>query len=350
MLYLRADSPHGGSCAALDSSPFITDIELPSAIERRSRDPHFMVFAVTNGMSLPEVNRRTLSVIGKGLDAFTLCEISPGHSLSDQARKLARRVLAAVVARSVAQDGVRPIVTVSVSTRDRIAVAPQTLLDLDWTDTIHPQQEMPSGASDELLTALRDVREALARSLGLCTVRLTGRMHLSVAAAVGRVFCRPSGFSLEIEQGDSFWATRREVVPAEPVLQACPPEDGDVRSKEIFVGVTATHWDVAPAVRRFVQMRGQEPRRYLWFTPVDRSQFTGVLDDAACREIALQVKLGLAAELRAGHADLVHLFMAVPQALAAMIGHEMNAFPVVQTYEYDNGTYRPSLIIPQELS
>jgi hypothetical protein len=41
----------------------------------------------------------------------------------------------------------------------------------------------------------------------------------------------------------------------------------------------------------------------------------------------------------------VHIFAAVPQAVAMMIGHNLNAMPPVQLYEYDRGEYRPSHVL-----
>jgi hypothetical protein len=41
----------------------------------------------------------------------------------------------------------------------------------------------------------------------------------------------------------------------------------------------------------------------------------------------------------------IHLFAAVPQALAVMLGHGFNAMPPVHIYEYDGEEYHPSYLL-----
>ena len=41
----------------------------------------------------------------------------------------------------------------------------------------------------------------------------------------------------------------------------------------------------------------------------------------------------------------MHLFAAIPQALAVMIGHNLNAMPPVHLYEYYGGEYVPSHVL-----
>ncbi len=58
---------------------------------------------------------------------------------------------------------------------------------------------------------------------------------------------------------------------------------------------------------------------------------------------------GRVVELRRAVSDYgiseVHLFAAIPQALAVIIGHNLNAMPPVHLYEHDGGEYRPSHVL-----
>ncbi len=61
--------------------------------------------------------------------------------------------------------------------------------------------------------------------------------------------------------------------------------------------------------------------------------------------ITAQVRKELAQVVARQPVSEIHLFAAVPQALAIMIGQQLNAFPPVQLYEYDGREYHASYLL-----
>jgi len=58
--------------------------------------------------------------------------------------------------------------------------------------------------------------------------------------------------------------------------------------------------------------------------------------------MALQVRKAIADAVANYPINETHLFGSMPQGLAMMIGHHMNASRPIQLYEYDGTNYYPS--------
>lgn len=66
------------------------------------------------------------------------------------------------------------------------------------------------------------------------------------------------------------------------------------------------------------------------------------MTNADARSIANQIRRELSRAVSDYGISEIHLFVAIPQALAIMLGHSFNAMPPVQLYEYEGGEYYPS--------
>ena len=69
------------------------------------------------------------------------------------------------------------------------------------------------------------------------------------------------------------------------------------------------------------------------------------MTNADARSIADQVRRELARAVSDYGISEIHLFAAVPQALAVMIGRGFNAMPPVHLYEYEGGEYHESYVL-----
>jgi len=62
--------------------------------------------------------------------------------------------------------------------------------------------------------------------------------------------------------------------------------------------------------------------------------------------MAQQVRREVVRRLRDPRIRSIHLFLAVPQSLAMMIGRHSNGMPCIQTYEHCERTYYASFRLP----
>jgi hypothetical protein len=70
-----------------------------------------------------------------------------------------------------------------------------------------------------------------------------------------------------------------------------------------------------------------------------------VFDNSLGISIAIQIRETLAQIVGRYPISEIHIFSAIPQGLAELIGHNLNALPPVQLYEFDGCKYRPSFKI-----
>ena len=339
-LLLYAHNRPGGECPALDCSEFIVKVEVPAALDARHEDPSYMLIAVVRGMEFGDLATRSVGAVAKDLSAFTGVGLRTDECLSEGAKAAGRRILHTVVARARARRRRGGTVRITFNTWERAPELPGSVLDLDWTQLWPGKTPEERGGMEQWVACLEDVKRALSEVYGPCVLRVGGRAHLSAALTLGRVFCRPSRFAVEMEQNGAFWDTRKTADCDQPL--AMREESGSISSGELFVAITTTHWDPRAAVRALVRARGAEPRLYLWLSPGSVSRSEAVGDNAMCCAMARQVGQGVRSTLSKVALGSVHIFTAVPQALAMMIGREMNAVPAIQTYEYATGAYRRS--------
>lgn len=80
-------------------------------------------------------------------------------------------------------------------------------------------------------------------------------------------------------------------------------------------------------VRRQVQRTRVSPLKYLRFTPGQDLEVAPYMNNADACAIASQVRRQLSRTIPDYGISEVHIFAAVPQALATMLGHSMNTMP-----------------------
>jgi hypothetical protein len=325
----------GGVCPALESSDFIAKIEFPAALTCRTQDASFALFAVPDGLDFEELKRLTISTLGKDLALFDSLAIKKPFKTA--AAKVARRALDKVISQELSLSGATRKIQINFNSREYAPSQPGDVLDIDWSKAIGNQRNIPGPTQSRIIAALRDIRQAICSGYGPCTLRIRGRFNLSVALLLGRAFPASSHFKLEIAQNDDFWSTECEPSPTEPFEVAY--EYGEVGSDELFVGVTATEKETGQKIRQLITERGSEPFAYLDFIPVGGIRPHAVEDNSVCCAMARQVRIEVAKILNKHSIRKIHFFTAVPQALAVMIGHNMNATCPIQTYEIDDNNY-----------
>jgi hypothetical protein len=325
--------------------PFIKKIELDEAIRRKDENPDFLLIALPVRMDFSELTKLGQKEFGIDMSLFhsyaihdiANCDNSTLHS---QLSKVANMILIKIL--DMAKDAIsnNGFIGIHLNTKEREPVSLDDILNVDWTEFLENIYDMKTDDWKHLLDRLRDIKRCISQELGRPKIRLLGRKHFSAAFMFGRIFPSSSGFELETRQGDSWWTTKCNPIDNEPFrLQIV---DGTVNSDSLFVEIAATEKLVRDAVRRYEIKTGTNPLLYLRFVPQSGPKLRAVVNNNTCCAMALQIRTSIADILSKRPIKDIHLFGSMPNGLAVMIGHHMNASPPIQLYEYDGTDYYPS--------
>jgi hypothetical protein len=329
---------------------FIRQIEINKALRRKEEDPSFVLFAVPRRIGFGELSERSIAVFGTDLAVYASQEIKgPGgedeSALRLQLGAVAAGVLDKVLARAC-EGGVADTLQMQFSTRERLADGPGDVLCVDAV-RFFGQVSGPASRAEawgRVHRCLLDVKHAVSRHFGRLRLRIHGSKHLTGAFILGYTF--PSTTcELEIRTKRDYWATDQE--PARGDLLQVVSQGGPVGSESLYVEISTGEKSVRSAVRRYVRRTRVSPLRYLRLTPGPELKSAPYLSNADACAITRQLRRELAREISEQDISEVHVFAAVPQGLAVMIGHNLNAMPPVQLYEYDGSDYSPSYRLNQ---
>lgn len=327
-------------------SDYVMKVELAAALRQRDDDPGFAIIPVFRGISIADAKDATVAVVGRDITTFSGVKISaPKRTSTDKARSrlrselgtVAQRALQAALKRNTysftADQGRRLILDVHTRQYTRQPQAPD--LDLDWRPFFNEGGSLPSPVvwADTLLPALTDIKQAVAKEYGTRTVYIRAKAHLSVALALGFTFRATTGFHLDVLQGQEVWTTNCTPQDREPLVVRATEGAIDSRDLAVELGIRR---DVSSAVDNIVRKRGQEFRARVRLQPP-----VGPDEDAvASTEEALAMAKQIANEIRQlpgkYGTDTTHVFAAMPLAVAALLGHQLNACGRIQLYEYNN--------------
>jgi hypothetical protein len=323
--------------------PFIRDVEIHTASEVVDRNPAFALFAVPRRMGFGDLSKLSKDCFGRDLGLnHTRAILEPDGAgvgpLTDQFASVAKMVLSRHITNyspALAIDRV----AIQFSTRELLPPGEEDLLQVDATGLFRDNSGLGSDANwRRVERGLVEIKEALAGALGRPRLLVHGSKHLTAAYILGYVFCRASGFNLEIRQRNEYWKTDL-LLPGDGPF-ATTRTEGSLDSSLLAVEVTATGKSVSGSVHRYLQLNGISPQQFISFIP--KEGFTAV-DNGLAVGMAIQIRRELEGVVGRNQIDGIHLFGAVPQSLALMIGHHLNALPPVQLYEFDGLNYHPSI-------
>jgi hypothetical protein len=329
---------------------FIRQIEINKALRRKEEDPSFVLFAVPRCMGFGELSERSIESFGVDLAVYASREIKgPGgkeeSSLRLKLGAVATDVLDKVLARA-REGGVADTLQMQFSTRERLADEPGDVLCVDAVQLLERATDPASRTEAwyRIHGGLMNMKRAVSRHFGRPRLRVHGSKHLTAAYVLGYTFPSTT-YELEIRTKQDYWATDRE--PTHGDLLRVTSQGGSVGSENLYVEISTGDKPVREAVRRYVRRTCVSPLRYLRLTPGPERELAPHLNNADACAIARQLRRELAREISEHDISEVHIFAAVPQGLAMMIGHNLNAMPPVQLYEYDGREYHPSYRLGQ---
>lgn len=201
----------------------------------------------------------------------------------------------------------------------------------------------PAVWDDDLLPAMQEAQVTSSAASPFRSIRMSGRFHLSAGVLAGYSFRHTTGFRLLVQQREEFWRTQECTGDAIPLLEEVVVAAVTPSDLVVTVGIMQ---DVTAAVRRYCDEQGMLTRHQVHFRPATGYGHKAVLDGQHAMEMAYQIA-GRLRDLRQVMSPArVHLFLAVPQALAVFVGYRMNKCGPIQLYEFDSRTYAPSCTLP----
>ena len=333
---------------------FINRVELHEAVRRKETDNAFLLLAVPRRMSFDRLAQFTLEEIGENLTLFKSQGIRDKDAegiqvlpLRPQLAEIANGVLRHRLRALRQTTGSGDVIGLNFCTRDHLPPSPDDILDIDATRLFGPDPRQAEGWP-RLLAGLRDVKRQLRAVVAVPRLRIRGSKHLTAAFLIGRLFPPPTVREILIQQGPDLWSS---ACPGGGLPLEVTVVDGDASSEAMFVEVTATDKSVRDGVRDFMRSSKLRPFVSLRMEPTGGPRRGAVTDNATACAMALQVRSAIADGVAAYGVKDIHLFAAIPQGLATLIGHRLNATVPVQLYEHDGRSYVPSLrLIHNELS
>lgn len=332
------------------ASDFIRQIEINKALRRKEEDPSFVLFAVPRGIGFSGLSAKSVETFGTDLAAYASWEVKrlareDESVLRTQLSPIADGVLDKVLARA-REGGATDTLQIQFSTRERLADEPQDVLCVDAVQLLERALSTASQAEvwGKVYGGLLAVKRVISQHFGRPRLRIHGSKHLTAAFVLGYAFPSTT-YELDIRTKQDYWATDHE--PTYGDLLQVASQGGSVGSESLCVEISTGKQPVGNAVRRYVRRTSVSPFRYLRLTPGPELESAPYLSNADACAIAQQLRRELAREISEHDISEIHVFAAVPQGLGMMIGHNLNAMPPVQLYEYDGSEYYPSYRLGQ---
>ena len=337
-----------GTPNSLPPTGFISDVELPAMDQRARSDPSFFTGATFLQLSIGQAAALLKNTEGSRLTStlgFIVRKGSMRAALAESA--------AGVLTRYVDSLGPGPLV-LHVETWDELPWRDPADLHLSWQpqgrgaerllglsrferlrsrlqDRFRRSSLIPDDPwADELVPALRQLRQALVKTSKTSALQVRGKMFLSVALALGYEFRQATNWSLDLDHPYVPCSTA-PVVPELPGWTSRLESRSTRRDGTVAVLVHATH-DITNAVRRHRSQAGLDTRAELHLNPQSGPSRTSV-DPTAANTLAA----GIAEAVRAARSDCLaqdtHLYLAGPWPLAALIGWHLGSSGRVTAFE-----------------
>jgi hypothetical protein len=308
--------------------PFVTDIEMPTAVREFRENSSYLIFAIPNGVNFGTLAELTKTKFGLNLADHHCIPVSAANLHSDFQR-VARETLDKVIQGHKCKDV--DSFQLQFSTRELLPHSVGEHLCIDGRSVF---TDSYAASLNDLILGLQDVKSTIARAFGRPNILVNGSKHLSSAFLFGRVF---QLFDLEIRQtADEYWSSRGVVV--RPDLHVSIDEG---EGNELVIAVASGYKDVLPGALAAVSCK----------------------DPSTIRVKPVSGRLSLEADTARGFVDAVyecidqavsrlkprvlHLFLSSPQSTAMMLGKKFAGMPPAFLYEWNGSTYGKGILIPE---
>jgi hypothetical protein len=236
------------------------------------------------------------------------------------------------------------MLTLAVHAIDHQPAAAPSNVEIDFTaffdgDTPFARRQLkdPSGWQQVIAPQLAQAARAL-EAYGPRRVHVTGSMRLPLWFAVGRELPDVRQWVLSLDQHGEEWRTS----PSEPVTPRVLAEVAIGQGSDLALAIGLTH-DPAVDVEAYIRAAGLPVTSLLVLGPDCEPGPQAVPGGPWAAGWARAARERARQATRLAGAQRLHLFMAAPQAIALMLGHQWNLTPPTTLYEYVPPGYVPTI-------
>lgn len=226
-------------------------------------------------------------------------------------------------------------------------------IEMDWTSHFdHAVLRTPAQAvwADELLPALKALRERFDREGDRRNIWLRARAPLSAGMAFGHAFAEAAGYSIQVQQPSpgapeavQYWQTDAPIEVREGV--EVREVEGEALGQDLVVGIGVTD-DPQPKVEQYLSQARLEVRSSVYLYPTGGPSPTSV-SERNVGAFASGLKQAIRSFCDRYAPPLIHLFYFGPLGLAVLLGQKLNGLADIQCYERNKTCgYTPSCRLP----
>jgi hypothetical protein len=226
-------------------------------------------------------------------------------------------------------------------------------VEIDWTshfDHVLLRTPAPAVWAEELLPALKALRERFDREGDRRNIWLRARAPLSAGMAFGHAFAEAAGYSIQIQQASpgapeavQYWQTDAPIEVGECI--EVREVEGEALGRDLVVGVGVTD-DPRPKVEQYLSRARLEVRSSVYLYPTGGPSPTS-LSERNVGAFACGLKREIRSFCDRYAPPLIHLFYFGPLGLAVLFGQKLNGLTDIQCYERDKTCgYTPSCRLP----
>ena len=323
-------------------SSCIWNVEIPAALESLDRGG-FIVLPVFRNISPSEA--KSYRPHGPRLSAVSGVQVGLPDGIDSAEEKARLRAVHREVATTalgsyldlhaeeIGSDGLE----IGITSRETGRKSYESRLLVDWAAEYDSLADGEDVDSTVVLSALHDLRRAVAK-VNPARVRLLGPGHLSAALALGHAFHRATGISFEVAVDDAVWAVDGELGEAHVRIASTQVDPGH---SEVVLIVGISRPEIVPDVDAALEGLNIDLGGRIVVVPAAGAGRQSVAGAPHARAIVRStVDTLMNARAKWGTGGRVHIFMACPFPLAALLGHSLNGFGHIRTYEKVDGAAR----------
>ena len=333
------------------ASDFIWDVEVPAALNRWDSDHSYHIIPILYGVTFGELEQHCAVNGIRSLKEFNGLPLplkdtrASAEEFNRKLREIATRILEATLTLRLRRAGADRRYEPYLYLRTYKFEPPFDSLDLDlnWTDFFPDKDDLPKEKDweENFIPALDDVKNVLSTKTPSRKLHMFVQAHLPAAFALGFSFPAVAYFTLLIEGRHGTWSSGDFISIPDPLNLLTYEDSGDANVAVMEIAIAR---DTASGMMRSIQTTGLSYKYHIRFElPSGADHLSGVKD--AAQALAMSHQIGR--ELRRLHdkkgVTHIHLFAALPAALAVMAGHQMNALCAITLYHYIE---KDSLYVP----